>query len=71
MSLSGNMVKVLEYLLKDKSEIGEISKHIRLPESVVKSIVNVLVDKGYVKLNENDVMITEKGIKYLEEVKRI
>ncbi len=71
MSLSGNMVKVLELLSREKSKIKEISKHIRLPESVVKSVVEVLTDRGYVRLNGDDVEITEKGIKYLEEIKKI
>lgn len=64
-------IKVLEYLMTEKSKVGEISKNTRIPEVILKNVLKSLEGRKLIKMEGDEVSITEEGKKYLIEIKRL
>ncbi|WP_456370179.1 hypothetical protein [Geoglobus sp.] len=65
--LSGNMLKVLQLLADKTLDIESLRKSTRLPEKMLKSLVESLVERGYVESGEEGITITEKGREALKK----
>ncbi len=65
-------IRILEFLSKrEKASIREISKNLHIPMSVVKSEVENLTKDGLVSVEDDNVKISERGVKELQDAKRI
>ncbi len=64
-------IRVLEYLMGEKSKVGDISKNTRIPEVILKSVLKSLEERKLIKVEGDLVSITEEGKKYLIEIKKL
>ncbi|AKG91355.1 Winged helix-turn-helix [Geoglobus ahangari] len=65
--LSGNMLKVLQLVSEKTMNLNDLRKATRLPERMLKGIVDALSEKGYVESGEGGVSITDKGKEALKK----
>jgi|Deesub1362B_J571_1020462.scaffolds.fasta_scaffold01162_8 predicted transcriptional regulator len=67
-----NKIKVLEILKsKKESEIKSISKFTRIPLKILETVVGELKKDDIVKEEKGKLLLTEKGIEILNEIKSI
>ncbi len=66
--LSGNSLKVLNLINENISEFGKLRKSTRLPEKILKSIIEELENWGFIVEEEGKYKITKKG---MEELKKL
>lgn len=64
-------IRVLEYLMHEKSKIEDMSKNMRIPEVILKNVLRTLEEKKLIKAEGDVFSITEEGKKYLIELKKL
>lgn len=65
--LSGNMLKVLQLVSEKTMDFESLRKSTRLPEKMLRSVVEALVERGYVESGDEGIAITEKGKEALKK----
>ncbi|WP_457591772.1 winged helix-turn-helix domain-containing protein [Geoglobus sp.] len=65
--LSGNMLKVLQLVSEKTMDITSLRKSTRLPERMLESVIDSLVERGYVVRDEQGIGITDKGKEALKK----
>ncbi len=65
--LSGNMLKVLQLVSEKTMDITSLRKSTRLPERMLESVIDSLVERGYVVRGEQGIGITDKGKEALKK----
>ncbi|AGK61954.1 hypothetical protein Asulf_01989 [Archaeoglobus sulfaticallidus PM70-1] len=68
---NNNMVRILKILNKKDSSIRAISKHLRVPENIAKSLIKDLEADGILSINGDNVSITEYGKEISQELTRM
>jgi predicted transcriptional regulator len=62
-------MKIIEILKKKPSDTRYISKHTRIPESVVSGLIKELVEDEIVSKSEDVLSLTEKGEEVYSQIK--
>ncbi|RLI84370.1 hypothetical protein DRP07_01330 [Archaeoglobales archaeon] len=68
---NSNKVKIIEILHRKESNSKAISKSMRVPDRVVKGLLDELVEDGIVEANEGIYKLTDLGKQIFGEVKGI
>ncbi len=68
---NSNKIRILNILKKGKVDFRGVMKSTRLPETVLKSLLDELVRDGFVKEINGTYEITEVGLKALKYVGRV
>lgn len=58
--------RVMEHLQDSKSHCIEELKHMNMPDNRLTEIINFLEEQGFITRENEDLMITAKGLKFLE-----
>ena len=68
---NSNKVKIIEILHRKQSNPKTISKNMRMPERVVKGLLDELIADGIVEESEGNFRLTDLGKQIFGEVKGI
>ncbi|MBO8182589.1 MAG: hypothetical protein H0Z28_07325 [Archaeoglobus sp.] len=68
---NSNKVKIIEILHRKQSNPKNISKNMRVPERVVKGLLDELAADGIVEEHESEFKLTDLGKQIFAEVKGI
>ncbi|MFN3384780.1 MAG: winged helix-turn-helix domain-containing protein [Archaeoglobaceae archaeon] len=69
LATNPNKVRLIEIIAKKEQKIEEIAKRARIPTQTVQSLLNELVDGGFVLKDGEVYKVSGKGIRAIKEIK--